>query len=328
MSAAFLQTFISGLQDPICGVLRAFHAHEIQQVLDGAVVYQADRPVKAGCFNNTFEVQLERPFKGAGALDRLMADALKAQLPLHPIPGSARTFRIVCSLESKLTAVDARKKSDLERLIAQRTGLRVERAGADVEFWLYGRSEGRAYLMRRLSYDRVTEKQLQKGELRPELCWTLNFLAGVDARDVFLDPFAGSGAIPLARMRMGPCAKLYALDLDSEKAAQVKRRLGPRAIVRSLDVRHLSDAVPDGTITKVVTDPPWGYYDDADVPALYRDMLAALMQATAKKARMVVLSARTEEMDKALSVWPELIIEAVFRILVNGKKAGVYVLNR
>ncbi len=328
MSAVYLQTFISGLQDPICGVLRAFHVHEIQRVLDGAVVYEAEKPVRAGCFNNTFEVLLERTFVGRGALDRLMADALKAQLPLRQEKGRARTFRIVCSLESKLTAVDARKKADLEHLIAQRTGLHVERAGADVEFWLYGRSEGRAYLMRRLSYDRITEKQLQRGELRPELCWMMNWLCGADAGDVFLDPFAGSGAIPLARQQMGPCAKLYAFDLDKEKADALGRRLGAGAVVRSVDVRQLHAAIPDGTVTKVVTDPPWGYYDDADVPALYRDMLISLMRASAEKARMVILSARTEELDRALAQWPALKIEATYHILVNGKKAGVYVLAR
>ena len=327
-----LYTCISGLQEIARAALMEKKGHRVLKMMDGALLCEAERPSRAGCFNNTFEVLLERSYSGAGALDKLMSEAVRLGMrgSLSQIRGKVRTFRIVSSLENKLTSVDSRRKAELEKLIAARTGLRVERALADVEFWLYGRSEGIAFFLRRLSYERVTEKQLQKGELRPELCWCMNYLSSPSPRDVFLDPFAGSGAIPHSRLKMGSFAKLYALDIDRDKAKAIARRLGnaENVHVQPLPIAQIDSRIEPGSITKVVTDPPWGFFEEMNVPAFYADMWKHLLPICAQDARIVMLSARADEMERILMRMDTLAVEAIYRVLVNGKKAGIYVMRR
>ena len=323
-----LYTCISGLQDVVRAIVEEDSGHRVIKVLDGALICEAEHPSRAGCFNNTFEILLERPFAGKNVLDRMMAEALVPgiKLPLFHMKGMGSTFRIVSSMENKLVAVNAASKARLEQLIAKRTGLHVERAGADVEFWLYSRSEGLAFLLRRLSYGRVTERSLQKGELRPELCWCLNWLSRPSDADVFLDPFAGSGAIPLARMQMGGFKKLYAFDSDPAKGEAIGKRLGLddriEACAQEMEALALSG------VTAVVTDPPWGFFEQIDVGALYEQMWQKLMEISAADARYVILAARTEEMQQAIDAQPGIALEQTYSILVNGKKAGICVARR
>ena len=327
-----LQTCISGLTDVVARALAEMGvAGEINK-LDGALIYEADVPMAMDMCNNTFELLLQRPLLGNGALDQLMDEALKRRdaLPLRPVAGNKRTFRIVSSRENTLCAVNGSKKTQLEQLIAKRTGLKPDRGLADIEYWLYSRSEGQSFLLRRLSYNRVTEKQLQKGELRPELCRVMNYLSVPTAEDIWLDPFSGSGALALARQSMGGYQKLYALDIDAQKAVALMDRLGldKRIETACADIAHIGKLIPAGSVNKIVTDPPWGFYEQIDLPSFYQQMWQMISQPASKGARIVLLSARLAEMEQSIANQQDFKVKETYHILVNGKKACIYVIER
>jgi tRNA (guanine10-N2)-dimethyltransferase len=87
--------------------------------------------------------------------------------------------------------------------------------------------------------------------------------------------------------------------------------------------------ISDGSIDRVITDPPWGRYgkyDTGELDDLYRQSLFQMHRVLRKKACAVVLT--------AYQAFPEFAVEAGFtiekqyNILVSGKKASIYKLRR
>ncbi len=109
----YLSTFISGFDEPIRAVLsESVSDVVIEQMLDGAVVYQTSEPRDKlrglRFFNNTFQVL--RRYDG----DRQSIAAMMEQLNCDAKLGSDvaflrsrhnRTFRVVCSDENTLVSI-------------------------------------------------------------------------------------------------------------------------------------------------------------------------------------------------------------------------------
>lgn len=190
------------------------------------------------------------------------------------------------------------------------------------------------FFMKRISKG-APDDRLEKGALRPELAFLLNWLSRPERTDVFLDPFAGSGAIPFSRARMAGFRQMYVFDKQKEMVAALRGKaaaLGEKkqaVVIEAVEVAGLPNALPGQCVDKIVTDPPWGYYEDVDVAALYQRMLRAFRAVTRPGARIVVLSAQKEIMERTVREHAD-VFEAVcvYHILVSGKKAGVFVLTR
>lgn len=332
-----LSTFITGMQQVVAEVLADHGIRHIDRMLDGAVCYTHMRPIALGCMHNTFEVLAQTRMRREQPMEALASAVLSQakQLPLSPMrTRQTASFRIVVSRENGLVSLDSRRREALETLIRRRTGLVVNRSRADVEFWLLSRSEGYGFFLRRIPRTGTAAEQPVKGELRGELVYLLNYLSGPNRGDVFLDPFCGSGAIPLSRMRMGGFAHLYATDVQRDCALRTRARLSAahgydsgRVTVAVCAVDALADVIPPGSVDRIVTDPPWGLFARGeDIPALYHHMLRAFAAICTPDARLVLLSAQKEILADALTQSPDWTAPMrQFDILVSGKKAGVYV---
>lgn len=336
-TVVFLSTFIPGAQRIVQEILHAHGIERIVRMLDGAVLYHSAHFRYIPCFHNTFEVIYQTASQGRKPVDRLLRTLADnpALFSLRPLRSKRLTsFRLVTSQESQLTAVDPHNRAVLEARIARETGLRVNRAKADVEYWLLSRSEGVSFFLRRMGGSRITEKQLQPGELRPELCYLLNWLSRPGRHDVFLDPFCGSGAIPLSRLSIGSPERLYAADLNPAKAAVTQQRLRASfadfpASVWPADIAAIPGRLPAGSISRIVTDPPWGLYEQADIVALYRTMLETFAHVARPGARIVILTAARPVLESTLQRWHDTFcLETAYPILVSGKKATIYVLTK
>ena len=338
-------TFVTGLQAPI-SQWSTEEGYRIRQVLDGAILYDAPKNVSRNtsknpsqnkkalpCFFNTFSVLDFEKRSGLSAVESLMRKVLQRQF--SNIPGTKKSrgsFRIVTSRENQLIAVDKRLRSDVERLIAYKTGLVPDRRGGGREFWFLARSEGIVLFMERQPSPK--EHPLKKGELRPQLAYCLNRLAEPTLEDIMLDPFCGYGAITKARAAYFPCQNIYGMDNDAHKikALQSLRASGVKDLkinhlkirntnadsmkmnhkeVQSAvkyqqgDIRRLSSISPIGdsaSIDVIVTDPPWGLYGndghnaEADIPALYTAAAAECIRVIKPGGRIVILTAQKELM--------------------------------
>jgi 16S rRNA G966 N2-methylase RsmD len=293
-------------------------------------------------FNNSFAV-LGQTAATAAQLDSAVARhwtagpllaAARASLRSHE-----RSFRMFVSDESRLVAVSRPTAERVTRAIQQATGMRHQPGGAEVEFWSLRRREGVVYFCRRLSRRSKTERDLAPGELRPELASLLCLLSRPSPGDVFLDPFAGSGAIAFARADQ-PFARLLMSDADVDKVAELNRQLkrrrlggrpgGPQVLASVADARHL-EGLATASVHKVVTDPPWGFFDRSigDPVAFYRTVLAELVRVLAPEGRLVLLSGQREiwpDLNGALAPWLDL--HATHEILLSGKKAVILAWQR
>ena len=340
-----LSQCVAGLQEV---ALRALQQDlpdvEPVEVEEGMIVYKTAAPVARlrarPYLNNSFQVLRSVP-RAAGiesALETVANDrGLDAALRIGA-GGRERSFRLFLSDENELVSGTPALVARLRRRIEDATGLAFQPARADVQYWLIRRRSGHAYFARRLTQRARTEKDLAPGELRPELAHLLVRLSDPTDDDVFLDPFAGSGSIPFARIQ-SPYGLVYAFDQDDEAVARMKARKqalpanekhhARKLIVRQADALAL-DRIDDGFVSRVVTDPPWGLFRDLPDPeGFYQAMLRELARVTRPDGIVVLLSAQKELVQVLLSQFGDALREEErYDLLVAGKKAAVFKLRR
>jgi len=262
--------------------------------------------------------------RGVGQLGRLAASA---KFP----PGSLRNskFRTMIQIDGGLSAVDRNVKAGLDRSISRRTGQRVEPRGMCQEYWVIGRTDlGELLLCARLPKQKRAAKA--KGAVSYELSSMLVAASRPSPRDVFLDPFAGSGSFVLARLESG-ARQIWYSDINLQEF----ERDFPRELHSDRRVDFLDDdalalrSVPDGQIDVIVTDPPWGEYDDVGMP--YAEFARAMVKSFSRaldraKGRFVVLTSRkTATLLQREFAKGGFSINSTHEILVNGHPATVLV---
>lgn len=329
--AEFISSFITGFQDVVARDLPLrLNGCKIINIYDGLVHYQYSgnsRDLdKIIYFNNNFFVL--KTWKGKGLNFPSMVGAVGAEKKYYLI--NKGTFRVRFVQENQFAKVDKNIARRAEDTVLSNSRLQIDRLSPDTEIWYSIRREGFAFCGQLISKREFTEKNLNKGELRPEIAYLLCCFAGINNDDVILEPFCGYGSIPVQLAKKFRFAKLYASDIDGEKISMVseKKQLkdNEQIDVRKADAMSLSH-VEDKSVNLVITDPPWGFYEDiGDICQFYKNMFASLKRILKQDGKMVILSARKEELEKTAE-------EAGFKIneslhtLVNGKKAGVYKLS-
>lgn len=325
---AYYSTFVPGLGEPVEQALRGTLTDtKIILSLDGLVAYETEAKIsvieKLPFVTNSFLI-LKR-FEGASI--QQMAKQVIAD-PAWNVAAPRGTFRVIASVANQLVSLDSGVMDALERRIAETTRMRPNRAKPDHEFWLLERSEGHGFFALRLSHHQAYDKSLQKGELRPELANILCRLSDPAPQELFLDPFCGSGAIAIQRAKSFAPGLVIASDIDERKVEMLKERvkelgLRKRVVVRRDDALKL-ERYEEGSIHKIVTDPPWGHFVEVATPIgeFYRAMLAEFARILKPGGKLVILTA------EALPEDERLVLVKRFNILVSGKKAAVYVLAR
>jgi 16S rRNA G966 N2-methylase RsmD len=311
---------------PYVGNFKVHYQDDSAMVFDSSAVEGrvADIPFA----KNSFVVIASTPRggidKGVGQLGRF---ATSAKFP----PSSLRNsrFRTMIQIDGGLSAVDRRVKAGLDRAISARTGQRIEPRGMCQEYWVIGRTGlGELLLCARLPKHRRAPKA--KGALSYELSAMLVAASRPSARDVFLDPFAGSGSLVLARAESDANQIWY-----SDICLREFERDFPRELYADRRVDFLDDdaltlsSVPDGQVDVIVTDPPWGEYDDVGMP--YVEFARAMVKSFGRvlhkpKGRFVVLTSRkTAATMEREFVKGGFSINSAHEILVNGHPATVLI---
>lgn len=335
--ATYFSTFITGFADVIEEVItKRFLKVTIDEVLDGMIVYSTFAPVTQildqKYFNNSFVLLAQCPAKEEATTASIVKDLFKkanfGSVRKFTVLQKASKFRVSISRENELTSINNEIVRKIEEKIMSQTPLKLDRQRADYEFWFVIRSEGKAYLGMRIT---KLKSKPAKGQLRPELAQLLCALSDPAPEDVFMDPCAGSGAIVQERMTIAPFKAMYAGDTDPNKVTQLKFtfKKSKTVTVLPLNAAHLGE-IEDASIDKIVTDPPWGLYTDhdKDYTEFYTKMLSEFRRVLKQTGHVVVLSARKEEFERALSSHStSFILKNKLDILVSGKKASIYVLR-
>ena len=339
----FLSTFISGLQKPVEKLLQEnLGVLKIHLLLDGLVLYETNEDVeriqKLRFLNNTFLVlkKFEKLPSRQKAFDFILQQTSKLNLSveLKNFLPNAKTFRIIASNENEFVSVDKRLLAQVERKIIDLKGsrLRVEPHRPQVEFWFLRRSENICFFMLRLTKN-ITNKKLPAGELRPELAYILCYLSEPEKSDIFLDPFAGHGAIPIERAKNFSYNLVFAGDNDKDFKQIIRDRIKTKKVNKTI-IPKVLDALnmrtfEDGFVSKIVTDPPWGLYEEIkDITAFYAAMVKEFVRVLKTGGIIVLLTAKKDEFEKVLSKHSDLSLLEKYEILVSGKKSAIYKIKK
>lgn len=271
---------------------------------------------------------------GRGDLDRSLGQ-LDRTLQGVTFPGSpdlTRGFRLMFHIDGALAPVSPKSRAALERTVSTRTDCRVEPRGNCQEYWVIGRIALDELLFgARLPKQRRPAKA--RGAIGHELSAILIAASAPRPRDVFLDPFGGSGSFALARLSL-PVRRIWYADLDLAAHRPVfEPRLVRDDRVRLLDEDALRlPSIADGSVDAIVTDPPWGEHETLDRP--YAEFAKGIATSFARvlhrtRGRYVVLVNRRNGpvLWQALSD-VALTPDVTHEILVSGHPATVLVRKR
>ena len=340
----YFSTFVSGLQEVVKSALvRQLSDVEIKSLFDGLIVYQSDQPIQkiksARFFNNTFLLlhlfSLNKKEAPEKPIEYMMNAVLKNPAFIPGVPRwamkGASSFRIIASKENQTESVESNLLIKLERFFSYRLKLKTNRSKPDVEVWFISRSEGIFLIGVRLTRTSSYEKTLQKGELKPELANILCFISEPGKEDVFLDPFAGSGAIPIERAKAFPFKQVIASEVDKNAFEKLQKKVLESKLNITLGKWDALDlaSIPDSSVSKIVTDPPWGIFSQPgfDLEVFYTRMLKEFIRILQKDGILTIVMGQKELFEGILKPLSELILAEKYDILVSGKKAAIYKLK-
>jgi len=326
----FLAQCTAGLQEFVAERLVEDFGADVEHTEEGLVVFSGEG-IEAKNISYTNNVFLLLEQLNNADMNTLLSACTQGKRWHQPAKQSInkgeRSFRLFLSDENKLVSADRAKLDKLISQIEQQCRITHTAHRPDTEFWLFRRRNGAAYFCKRLTKNRMTEKDLNPGELRPELARILCLISEPATKDIFLDPFAGSGAIAFARKEW-PYEIMFVSDIEPEKIQAIKKNI-PKTkkpiIVRAADALKL-DKIENGFIDKLVTDPPWGLFDKsiADVPSFYKKTLQEMCRVVKPDGIIVMLTgARELVTDLSKEFASQLTLERRFDILVSGKKASI-----
>ncbi len=332
--AEFISTFITGFQSVVeSDLTQRFPKIKILGLYDGLVHYRFDGDSreleKIIYFNNTFFVL--KTMKGNGLNFNSLVGAVTSSKNYFLV--NKGSFRIRFVQENQFAKVDKNLTRRAEDYVLASSKLRLDRLSPTNEIWFSIRREGFAFCGELISKREFTEKNLNKGELRPEIAYFICCFADIRKDDTILEPFCGYGSIPTQLAKKFRFEKLYVSDLEKEKVELTKSRkqisAAPQDLIdcRTADAMSLNH-IEDKAISLVITDPPWGYYEEiADIKAFYDKMFKSFDRVLASDGRLVILSARKDELEESAKT-AGFKIKNSLHTLVNGKKAAVYYLVR
>ncbi len=329
--AEFVSSFITGFQDVVSSDLpKRMPGVKILNCYDGLIHYKYDgdsrQLEKIIYFNNTFFVL--KSMKGKGLNFPSLVGAVCSSKNYFLI--NKGSFRVRFQNENQFAKVDKNLSRRAEEYISRNSKLTLDRLSPTTEIWFSIRREGFAFCGELISKREFTEKNLNKGELRPEIAYLICCFADIKTEDTILEPFCGYGSIPVQLAKKFRFEKLYVSDLDSERSVQTSERKqlsAPNIECCTADATVLNH-IEDKSISLVITDPPWGYFEELpDIEGFYINMFKSFNRVLSDNGRLVILSARKEELERTAAA-TGFKIKNSLHTLVNGKKAGVYYIER
>jgi 16S rRNA G966 N2-methylase RsmD len=342
----YYASFIPGLQEIIAETVRErLHDAVIHRLLDGAILFEtsiAYDKLNFFCFNNIFAAaNVMEHASPSEALETHISAVIQNGLPpaaeqvIAHNSAKFRTFRIVISRENTPAAVDEKLRLEAERYVARISGLKTDRAKPDSEFWLLYRHDYQpperqfSIFMKRLTLRPSWEKSLHPGELPPPLAWTLCRLGNLKAGDTVLDPFCGYGSIPQAALKYFHITRCIACDSNEKAAAYTAGKAAGRHknhpdhfVLHKTDFRSLASVLPAHSVDAIITDPPWGHYQEVSIARLYEDMFRVFDLLLKADGRLVILGDRTDALTNAAQ--NRFTLCRNIPILLSGKKAAIY----
>lgn len=328
----YFSSFTTGFQNLVKKYLpKMLPKSNILNIYDGAVIYNyngdLEKIKKIFFLNNTFKVfkifnDKKITFEG------MVNQCIRIK---NPNIINKKTFRVKFSKENQFVSANMKMLIETEKFVQRYSNMKVDKLNPCTEFWYIIRSEGFG-LFGQLLYKRVaTEKKLKQGELRPEFAYMMCLFSNLKYNEVVCDPFVGHGAIPKQIVANFDFKRLIISDINVDMIQSVKslKQLNNnKKVLINIDDALMPNHIQDQSIDVFITDPPWGYYEKIDnIELFYQKMFNTLKRKLTSNGRIIILSAKKDELLNAVKN-ENLIIKERIDTLVNGKKAALfYIIN-
>ena len=341
MAYTYASSYISGFEKPVEAILKS----QIKDVvivkhLDGLIVYKTKlefSKLQLPCFNNTYQVLAMSPTNPKLSYQETLKKFITQNKPslstvLNNIPFSKqKSFKILSFDGNSPTRIDFSIVKNLEQQIQRELNLNIGFKKHDFDIVLLRRNEGLFLLLFKLTYHRLTEKDLNKGELRPELCHILSWISDLKPNNIIIDPFCGHGSIPKEIVRNFSYNMLFASDIDCDLINKLKgefKKNKKNIFIKQRDALDLAYFEND-FFDNIITDPPWNSYNsqDTDFSIFYSKMFKEFHRILKLNGICTILMGNVADFEKVLDFNRFKLLEK-YHILVNGKKANVYKLMK
>jgi 23S rRNA G2445 N2-methylase RlmL len=170
------------------------------------------------------------------------------------------------------------------------------------------------------------------GSLRPTIAAAAVLLSKPTDTDIFLDPNCGAGTILLERALDRPYQNLLGGDIRQKALDATRENFGNRhkpCEFRTWDATSLP--LGDGSVNRVVTNPPWGRQVSAgqSVTGYYKQFLQETQRVLSPWGKAVILTSEWRAMREGLKTCNALKTdEHIKGISVMGRKADMFSLIR
>jgi predicted RNA methylase len=219
---------------------------------------------------------------------------------LLALPFEFETYRIFGQDGGETISLPKDYRNNLRDKLKCYNRLEFSSTSPDAEIWFIKAKEDFGFCGLKISFHPDYQEILQKGELRPEIAYFLNFFAEPVVDGTLLDAFAGSGAIPISAAKYFEYERIIAADkdvsrmerrFDDEKLDEI---IGTKDVLGKIELLELDAAKLDGigsnSIDRIVTDPPWGIFGKRyDVERLYPRFLKSSAAKLKKHGKTVLL---------------------------------------
>ena len=329
----YVGTFISGFEEYIKILLKKeIPDVKINTIYNGLVIFFTNNSVEKFPFFNNIYLLINKINVKNNDFDSNIKEVIKTDIDFLKIKkyikDKNKTFKIKAFKENQPTKFDYRIVSNIEKNIKNNLALRISDNPAN-EFVILQRSEGIIIFMLKISNNRMTEKNILKGSLRPEMSYLLVSMADLKSQDIVLDPFFGSGSIPKTIIKHFNYNMCFASELNHACVENLKKEFKnnkKKLFIKEKDATKL-DCFNNEFIDVIITDPPWNLFnrdETLNCVSFYEKMLKEFYRILKKRGRIIILMGNKTDFELAVKVDNNFIINSSLSVLVNGKKANVY----
>ncbi|MCL2860543.1 MAG: methyltransferase [Oscillospiraceae bacterium] len=342
MKNYYVSTFISGLSDVIKKLLISNLSDvEIIELFDGMVIYKTQYyqdVTRLKFLNNSFLLLGQMKTNNNNEFNVDLNNLVKklnidySAIKLHIEKSKNKNFKILSIDKNQPVSINFRLIENLENSISKNLNVKLNKKNPDLEFCFLRRSEGVMVFMVKITYNRLTEKDINKGELRPELAYILASLAELNKNKIVIDPFCGHGSIPRQIVKNFKYNMCFASDTDVALIERLKneyKKNNKKLFIKVRDALAL-EGFENDFIDVIITDPPWNMFESKnnDFLFFYKAMLVEFNRILKNDGRMIILMGNVNVFEKALYETKFFDIKIQYNILVNGKKANIYMLEK
>ncbi|MDQ3239408.1 MAG: hypothetical protein M3P33_02695 [bacterium] len=244
------------------------------------------------------------------------------------------TLRVRCvSVEGE--AVFEKRDVDTfeKKLLSSNTKVRINRRLPDNEVWFLLNKEGFGCVGVRLTMTKkIASEDMGADYLPPEFAHILCFLSDPNLADVVLDPFAGKGAIVLARTNF-KSKEILAIDNVKSLVSALEKKIKEqdrKVVARKGDGISLF-GIADSSIDKIITDPILRLVEveEAGLVKFYTKMLKEFVRLLNDKGSVVLVCDHREIIERiANEKRDELLIVYSSDVIIGPRTCCVFKLEK